>query len=195
MNNDKMIENKVEETFKRVDYKDNADAIDVILIAKKLGFIVANAGLSEDMDGFIIVEEGKDDILGIHTDKLIGVNASKGLEWKRFTIAHEIGHFILHYDRDADNGIYAHREHIKGKNEAENEADFFAANLLMPREKFMNKYRELKDKGLSYDEMIVLLANKFVVTQPTTIRRFKELGLIEKIMVKRKIIKIPFFRF
>lgn len=178
--NKEMIEKKAKETLAKVEYNDNADAIDVISVAKKLGFIVANAGLSEDMDGFIIVEEGENDILGIHTDKLIGVNASKGLDWKRFTIAHEIGHFILHYDRDAVNGMYAHREHVKGKNETENEADFFAANLLMPREKFLQKYDELKIKGLSIDEMIILLADKFGVTQPTIKRRFEELGLIEK---------------
>lgn len=175
-----MIERKAEETLAKVKYSDNADSIDVISIAKKLGFVVANAGLNEDMDGFIIVEEGNDNILGIQTDKLIGVNASKDLNWKRFTIAHEIGHYILHYDRDKDNGMYAHREHVKGKNDAENEADYFAANLLMPKEKFMNKYNELKEKNLSIEEMVVLLADKFVVTQPTTRRRFEELGLIEE---------------
>lgn len=101
-----------------------ADSIDVIEVAKKLGFVVGNAGLSEDVDGFIIVDENKGNILGIDTNKLIGVNASKELAWKRFIIAHEIGHYILHYDKEKDNGMYAHREHKKGKNEIENEADF-----------------------------------------------------------------------
>lgn len=171
------IERKAEETLNDVNYADVADSIDVIEVAKKLGFVVGNAGLSEDVDGFIIVDENKGNILGIDTNKLIGVNASKELAWKRFIIAHEIGHYVLHYDKEKDNGMYAHREHKKGKNEIENEADFFAANLLMPRKKFINRYRELKKKDLSMDEIILLLADKFTVTQPMTKRRFKELGL------------------
>lgn len=171
------IERKAEETLNHVNYADVADSIDVIEVAKKLGFVVGNAGLSEDVDGFIIVDENKGNILGIDTNKLIGVNASKELAWKRFIIAHEIGHYILHYDKEKDNGMYAHREHKKGKNEIENEADFFAANLLMPRKKFRNKYNELKKKDLSTDEIILLLADKFTVTQPMTKRRFEELGL------------------
>lgn len=171
------IERKAEETLNDVNYADVADSIDVIEVAKKLGFVVGNAGLSEDVDGFIIVDENKGNILGIDTNKLIGVNASKELAWKRFIIAHEIGHYVLHYDKEKDNGMYAHREHKKGKNEIENEADFFAANLLMPRKKFKNKYNELKKKDLSTDEIILLLADKFTVTQLMTKRRFEELGL------------------
>ena len=83
----------------------------------------------------------------------------------------------MQYDKEKDNGMYAHREHKKGKNEIENEADFFAANLLMPRKKFKNKYNELKKKDLSTDEIILLLADKFTVTQLMTKRRFEELGL------------------
>lgn len=171
------IEKKAEETLNNINYADSTDSIDVIEVAKKLGFVVGNAGLSEDVDGFIIVDENESNILGIDTNKLIGVNASKELAWKRFIIAHEIGHYMLHYDKEKDNGMYAHREHKKGKNEIENEADFFAANLLMPRKKFIDKYKELKEKDLSIDEMILLLANKFTVTQLMTKRRFEELGL------------------
>jgi Zn-dependent peptidase ImmA (M78 family) len=150
-----------------------------VAIAKKLGFVVGNAELNDDIDGFIIVDEDKDEILGINTSRLIGVNASKSLEWKRFIIAHEIGHYKLHYNRKADNGMYAHREHKTGKNEKENEADFFAANLLMPSGRFKNKYNDLKEKGLSIEEIIVLLAEKFVVTRHMAERRIKELSLLE----------------
>lgn len=174
-----MIERKAAETLEKVNYNDSADSIDVIEVAKKLGFVVGIASVSDDMDGFIIVEEGKEEILGVSTDKLIGVNVSKELEWKRFIVAHEIGHYVLHYNRDADHGMYAHREHRKGKNERENEADFFAANLLMPRERFLKKYNELNQKELSYNDLVILLANKFVVTQNMTKRRFQELGISE----------------
>lgn len=171
------IEKKASDTLANISYDDTNEAVDVVEVAKKLGFAVGSAGLDEGVDGFIIIQEGQKEILGIKTDKLIGVNAANGLTWKRFTVAHEIGHYMLHYNREQDHGMYAHREHAKGKDETENEADYFAANLLMPREKFKAKYDELKGKGLSEEELTVLLADKFIVTQPMVKRRFEELGI------------------
>ncbi|MBO5088915.1 MAG: ImmA/IrrE family metallo-endopeptidase [Lachnospiraceae bacterium] len=173
-----MIEKKAKEVMAEVHYEDNSDEIDVIEIAKKLGFAVGNAVLKDDVDGFIIVQEGAKEILGIETDKLIGVNSEKDLEWKRFTIAHEIAHYVLHYSNEKYKGMFAHRDHRKGKNEIENEADYFAANLLMPSEKFQEKYKELESKGLDVEEIIVLLSSKFVVTPLMTRRRIEELNLI-----------------
>lgn len=172
-----MIEQKALNLIEEINYKDDSDAVDVIRIAKMLGFAVGNAVLKDDVDGFIIVEEGKNDILGIKTDKLIGVNSERPLEWKRFIIAHEIAHYILHYSKEKDKGIYAHRDHRKGKDDIENDADFFAANLLMPRDKFTEKFNELKKKQLELEEIILLLSNKFVTTQETVQRRIGELGL------------------
>lgn len=99
------------------------------------------------------------------------------MEWKRFIIAHEIAHYILHYSAAKTKGIYAHRDHKKGKNESENEADFFAANLLMPRKKFLEKYNELTEKKLQQEEVVLLLAKKFQVTQKMVERRIEELSL------------------
>lgn len=176
--NRKEIESKAIDTLQRTEYEDSSDYIDAIDVAKKLGFVVGNAVLEKDVDGFILINEGADNILGIKTDKLIGVNSAQELAWKRFIIAHEIGHYVLHYNKQKDKGMYAHRDHKKGKDDVENEADFFAANLLMPRDKFMEKYKELQEKHLSKEDMIILLANKFIVTKPMVERRFKELGLI-----------------
>jgi Zn-dependent peptidase ImmA (M78 family) len=175
--NEKIIEDKVNEVFKKVNYVDSSDSIDVISIAKKLGFSIGNAAINNGMDGFIIIDESKDNILGIKTTKLIGVNSSRTLAWKRFIIAHELGHYVLYYDSENDNGLFAHRENKKGKNKMENAADFFAANLLMPRKKFTDKYDELKKKDLSKDDLIFLLTNKFVVTKYMIERRIGELHL------------------
>lgn len=162
------------------DANDTGDAvIDIIGLAKNLGFVVGNAELSDDEDGFIIVEEGSKQILGQKTDKLIGVRADQSIEWKRFVIAHEIGHYILHYETMKKHGIYAHRYHKKGKSEKENEADFFAANLLMPRERFTKQFEALKKVGLTTEEMTLILAKRFCVTEIMTKRRFEELNLSE----------------
>ena len=173
------IERKASETLSAAE--DNGDAaIDIIRLAQSLGFIVGNVEFTDDEDGFILVDERKSQILGQPTDKLIGVRADQSVEWKRFIIAHEIGHYVLHYNRDTDHGMYAHREHKKGKDAIENEADYFAANLLMPRDRFVKNYEELNKSGLSPDEKVLVLARRFRVTEIMTKRRFVELEINEK---------------
>lgn len=59
----------------------------------------------------------------------------------RFTIAHELGHYFLHY-------LYPERENAVrfsrgGSNRAETEANYFAASLLMPEESFKAAHQEL----------------------------------------------------
>lgn len=175
------IENQTEELFKEVgyDYNSNSNiAIDIIYIVKKLGFKVGSALLNNDNDdGFIIVQEGKSEILGIKTDKLIGVNSNRNLKWKRFIIAHELAHYKLHYNQESDAGMYAHREHRKGKDNEENEADYFAANILMPADKFKAEYNKIRNRSSNINECISELSNLFIVTDKMVERRISELEL------------------
>ena len=172
------IEKKALKTLKEA-CDTGKEVVDIIKVAKSLGFIVGNAELSDDEDGFIIVNEQENEILGQQTSRLIGINSNQSIEWKRFIIAHELGHYILHYDEKADRGMFAHRDHKKGKDEKENEADFFAANLLMPRDRFIACYNSLNNSCISLDEKVLLMANRFVVTDNMARRRFKELNLNE----------------
>lgn len=171
------IEKSVMDTLRSVQYTMSECSIDVIDVAKRLGFVVGNAVLNEEDDGFIVVEEGSKEIMGIKTDKLIGVNSNRTLEWKRFIIAHEIGHYILHFKERNLKGLYAHRDHKRGHDELENEADFFAANLLMPRESFENKYKELIQVYKNDKEIVDALSKHFIVTIRMTERRIEELGV------------------
>lgn len=173
------IEKKAQETLSRIGLSDTEEPIDAVTIARKLGFNVGNAVMDDDDDGFIVIDEGRNDILGIETNKLIGVNSARPLAWKRFIIAHEIAHYILHYPEVKDKRLYAHRDHVKGKSDDENDADFFAACLLMPRELFTKRYNELKEKSLELKDIVVLLADRFAVTQPMAERRIGELKLNE----------------
>ena len=174
----KEIEKQAYELLKSVHYDDNEDFIDIIRIAKDMGFSVGNALLNTNDDGFLLIQHGAKEILGIKTDKLIGVNSQRSLAWKRFIIAHEVAHYILHFPKQK-TPIFAHRENRKGKNIIENDADFFAACLLMPKEKFRKKYEELKKMNLNEDDIITLLAKKFIVTPIMTERRIKEISTNE----------------
>lgn len=68
-------------------------------------------------------------------EKLIKVASKFGLEWRRFTLAHEVGHWVLH-----PNLTSLREAPLSGGERAncrrspeEQEADFFAAELLMAR--------------------------------------------------------------
>lgn len=151
--------------------------VNIVDIANNLGFIVGNVKLPDDDDGFIIVDDVDHNLFDTGSNKVIGVRADQTTEWKRFIIAHEIGHYVLHYDQKKDGGIYAHRDHKKGKGKIENEADYFAASILMPRDRFDKQNKILDNAGLSFEEKIVILAKRFGVTEIMTVRRFGELGI------------------
>ena len=82
----------------------------------------------------------------------IWVNAAESAEWpprRRFTIAHEIGHWQLH--RDSTRGVFcressgADGEGDDGAPDLEREANEFAAALLMPRELMRVHYDDCRD--------------------------------------------------
>ena len=74
---------------------------------------------------------------------VVGVNDKHHPNRQRFSIAHEIGHFLIHKDRPFVDSFTAgetfYRDGI-GDEKLEKEANFFAANLLMPAEKINPPY-------------------------------------------------------
>ncbi|UWU76471.1 ImmA/IrrE family metallo-endopeptidase [Bradyrhizobium huanghuaihaiense] len=77
----------------------------------------------------------------------------------RFTIAHELGHYVLHYLYARQNGAQIERLEAQryGSGRVEWEANWFAAGFLMPTEQFAERYRALKG-------VIPLLADEFGVS-------------------------------
>ncbi|GIK76329.1 MAG: ImmA/IrrE family metallo-endopeptidase [Acidobacteria bacterium] len=85
-------------------------------------------------------------------DREIWVNAAEAREWpprRRFTIGHELGHWFLHRDAqrslfcrhgtvDPDGGVTAGRPPL---DPIEEEANWFAASLLMPADLVRRHYR------------------------------------------------------
>lgn len=104
--------------------------VDVVAIASDLGLNVwETKSLPDSISGKIF----KDPVNGGSSGFSILVNASHSLPRKRFTIAHEIAHFILHRNRLesgelVDDAMY--RSGITAKEETE--ANRFAADILMP---------------------------------------------------------------
>lgn len=99
----------------------------------------------------------------------IMVGDAAGERRRRFTIAHEIGHFVLHPGRVAPergggvNAAWARQEH---------EADQFAAELLMPEALVR---AALRDHGAD----VRRLADRFEVSRAAMRERLRRLGLVE----------------
>lgn len=169
----RMIEEKAKEILK--EHHTGTGFVDVVEIAKKVGFIIFNALLDDVDDGFIIVSPEEMELFGENGTKFIGFNSDRNIERKRFILAHELGHYFLHYN---DKSIlYAMREDKKGKNEEEQDVDYFAACLLMPEDAFRNKVEELKNKKCSGREIIAVLKDFFGVEEVPVTRRIEELKL------------------
>ncbi len=88
-----------------------------------------------------------------------------------FTVAHELGHYFLHADlrKDIFNRLDAVQLDEEDKIE-EQEANWFAASLLMPK--------DLVKKYWYFSEDINAIADKFYVSSSAAYWRVKNLGLI-----------------
>lgn len=137
--------------------------IHVLGICKQLGIKVFFRKFAE-IDG-LLVRKG-DEIF-------IAVNENRSFARKRFTIAHEIGHFLMHKGESFDHSG-------KGDPKIEREADIFATNLLMPAKmirKIHNQFRSL----LTGMDVIPEMAWIFRVSNGAMKLRLSELKIIPKI--------------
>lgn len=102
------------------------------------------------------------------------VPAHTSLARDRFTVAHELGHFVLHYlwnrkHRGTPSGkMMALR---KGSDRVEWEANWFAAGFLMPGTEFKKVHNKCGGS-------LSLVASKFGVSQHAAEVRASQLGLI-----------------
>ena len=124
--------------------------VDVESLATKLGVPVKRMLMSEDMSGSLVK---------VGPDKYeIHLNVLHPSTRQRFTIAHELGHFV-HHRSLLGNGVSDNRayrtatddEHFnpKIKPKHETEANRFAASLLMPKE----IVAKLRNEGISVQDM------------------------------------------
>lgn len=86
-----------------------------------------------------------------------------------FTIAHELGHYFLHTNREAEGKVaFSRSGHQKRR---EWEANWFAADLLMPEKEFKKEAKECANDPVG-------LAKKFEVSISAADVRLKALRII-----------------
>jgi len=92
----------------------------------------------------------------------ISVNRHDSTRRQRFTVAHEISHFLLHRDQIGD-GItddVLYRSSLSDSREAE--ANRLAADIILPREALAAR---LAETPLAGDELVAALAAEFQVSE------------------------------
>ena len=147
--------------------------VDVAVLAKLEGVEVDQADFGDEISGVLMKDGDR---------AIIGVNARHAPTRQRFTIAHELGHFMLHTSRDlfVDKDYIVHfRDETSstGVDPIEVEANQFAAEVIMPAE----RVRELFNaRRFDIDDEAALrrLAAKFTVSPTAMAVRLSSLGLV-----------------
>jgi len=128
---------------------------------------------AEEMSGMAYRQDGQ---------SLIGVNAMHGKRRQRFTIAHEIGHLVLHTKDDIHVDeilpMFRTERSSLAVDDAEIEANQFAAELLMPaawlRADLRNRHIDIEDD----DDVITELADKYGVSVKAMTVRLTAIGAL-----------------
>ncbi len=148
--------------------------IDLFKECERMGYKMLRYPLGENSDlGFALK---KDD------DVIIFINSSVRLSREIFTLAHEIGHIVLHLNGGQafiDNNVTI----VGGdSDEREQEANYFAACLLMPADE-VNRFFDLElpnfeKVGLSGMD-IARIMSEFNVSYDMALNRLETLGKID----------------
>lgn len=142
-------------------------------MAEARGILVSYKTLDDDLSGFLL--RGGD-------RTIIGVNDAHPVERRRFTIAHELGHALLHERAElrVDHGFsvnFRSPRSSEGTSVEEVEANTFAATLLMP---FRLLRRELEGGRIDIedDKQVGRLARRYIVS--STAMNFRLMNLLPR---------------
>jgi Zn-dependent peptidase ImmA (M78 family) len=166
------IESLIEELLAA--YQITEAPVPVETIAKGRGARIYYQSLEDDVSGFLYRDTAQ---------TVIGVNTHHAPVRQNFTTAHELGHLLLHdqeqlhVDRDfrirLRDGVSSH-----GTDEAEREANLFAASLLMPKRFLEEDLQNEEYVDLFGDNFLVEIARKYGVSTQALVNRLKNLGYI-----------------
>lgn len=114
--------------------------------------------------------DGKSEISGLvdYDNKRIYINGNESETRQRFTLAHEIGHAVLHRGRKVVD--YRKTIDAPGVVPEEREANSFASELLMPPDRFKKAWRDRSGN-------VYRVAAYFGVSHAAASFRAKNLGL------------------
>lgn len=167
----------------------NSYAVPIVGISKHFGFLNYKANFSKLSNEFAIYRNASgmisitaDNLSKYKSDKILLINPDESLEHQRFTIAHELAHYLFDFNERRDSFyIDFYRTEDTYINKRERRASRFAAALLMPKDSFVERYHELQDEKKTKYEIVSQLAKNFIVSVKAIdlrITELTELGLL-----------------
>lgn len=166
---------RIETTIQRLlqDHKVQKPPVPVEVIARKLGALVRYSPFDGEISGMVYRDKDR---------TVIGVNSFHHPNRQRFTVAHEIGHMLLHKGKEVhiDRTFRVNlRDDVSSQavDREEIEANRFAAELLMPKQMLME---DLKRQEIDFEseEDLLVLARKYRVSLQALTFRLANLGLV-----------------
>lgn len=155
------------------------DVTPIVAIAKKMGFKVYVVSLNkqnESLSGMIGISEELRE--SYNNDKIVLLNDEESNEHIRFTLAHELAHYIYDYDENLHvNGYFNKYNTLEAETNIERRANRFAASFMMPKTVFTKIFNQNKEIGMTLNSNIENLSNYFIVPITAVKLRIKELGL------------------
>jgi Zn-dependent peptidase ImmA (M78 family) len=146
-------------------------------LARRLGARLSYEPFDEDISGMLARLEG---------GAVIGINTSHVATRQRFSVAHELGHLVLHQGRQLILDKREVRVNLRDRNAAsgtdmqEIEANAFAAELLMPHQVVLDMVTKAVSRStrISADQFIREAASRFEVSVQAMEYRLASLGVI-----------------
>lgn len=154
--------------------------IDVKEVAKHLSITLTLYDFGDDVSGVLLRDGEK---------TTIGYSSQTGYQRQRFTIAHELGHYVLDHQRQGvfvDTPekyftLFRDAKSATGEDVQEREANAFAASLLMPRDLLIEAATNFYRSGITRDEnydIVEPLARRFYVSKLAMSIRLTNLDLL-----------------
>lgn len=170
---------KIEEIANEIlEYYNQDGKVEIIKIATDMGFQVFTSSFKDKLvSGFISISN--ENIKKYKFAKIMKINRDENVGHRRFTVAHEIGHYLFDYNDKTGkkylNATYRTDDVFSIK---ESRACYFAACLLLPRNLFLEKYNQYQKAGMSNFDLVETMANDFGVSTRTIVIRFDELNIL-----------------
>lgn len=149
--------------------------VSVEKIAGELKIKIQKSPLPDELSGLLIRRKDA-------SQPIIGVNILHVRVRQRFTIAHELGHYLLH-----KGGVHVDRNFAvrfrdsqsgKAKQKPEIEANRWAAELLMPT-RFLKQDMDKPTLNMGDEDLVNFLAKRYEVSIQAMAIRLANLGYIE----------------
>lgn len=151
--------------------------VDVAAVARHLGLQVMQVDLNEEISGLLITRTQA---------SCIAIRKQDPEVRRRFSIAHETGHYCLRHQFEPGEHVHVDRGHLislrsnrssTGTNLKEIEANQFAACLLMPSRLLRERINRLACEQLC-DSQVTLLAKEFKVSEQAMTIRLSAMGFL-----------------